>query len=179
MTAPIAIENVPIPLTKPARIAEGSDKPIAIFVSRKTGRIYVRQNFAPLFDAPVTIEHPEQPIGTHVYTAMEYLPDHSTFRWTETTIPTSAAASRKVVRWKYVRDAWGRRHRVRVEERVAEQEPTQPPSTPEEALARIQIPQDVIDQISRLMVPGSSLVVSDQGLGSETGVHTDFIVVTR
>ena len=179
MTAPIAIENVPIPLTKPARIAEGDDKPIAIFVSRKTGRIYVRQNFAPLFDAPVTIEHPDQPIGTHVYTAMDYMPDHSTFRWTETTIPTSAASSRRVVRWKYVRDGWGRRHRVRVQERIAEPEPTQPASTAEEALARIQIPQDVIDQISRLMVPGSSLVVSDQGLGSETGVHTDFIVVTR
>lgn len=179
MTAPIAIENVPIPLTKPARITEGSDKPIAIFVSRKTGRIYVRQNFAPLFDAPVTIENPKQPLGTHVYTAMEYMPDHSTFRWTETTIPTRSAASKKVVRWKYVRDGWGRRHRVRVEERIAEPEPAQPASTPEEALARIQIPQDVIDQISRLMVPGSSLVVSDQGLGPETGVHTDFIVVTR
>jgi hypothetical protein len=178
MTAPIAIENVPIPLTKPARAAEGSDKPIAVFVSRKTGRIYVRQNFAPLFDAPVTIEHPEQPLGTHVYTAMDYLPDHSTFRWTVTTVPTSTA-SKKVERWKYVKDGWGRRHRVRVEERVAEPESTLPAATAEEALARIQIPQDVINQISQLMVPGSSLVVSDQGLGPETGDHTDFIVVTR
>jgi L,D-transpeptidase catalytic domain len=178
MTAPIAIENVPIPLTKPARAAEGSDRPIAVFVSRKTGRIYVRQNFAPLFDAPVTIEHPEQPLGTHVYTAMDYLPDHSTFRWTVTTVPTSTAP-KKVERWKYVKDGWGRRHRVRVEERVAEPESTLPAATPEEALARIQIPQDVINQISQLMVPGSSLVVSDQGLGPETGDHTDFIVVTR
>ena len=103
MTAPIAIENVPIPLTKPARIQEGGDKPIAIFVSRKTGKIYVRQNFTPLFDAPVQIDHPAQPLGTHVYTAMDYLPDHSTFRWTETTLPT-ATATRKVERWKYVRD---------------------------------------------------------------------------
>ncbi len=178
MTAPIAIDNVPIPLSKPVRITEGSDKPIAIFVSRKSSRIYVRQNFAPMFDAPVTIDNPAQPIGTHVYTAMDYLPDHSTFRWTETTVPTGTAA-RKVVRWKYVRDAWGRRRRVRVEERIAEPEPSQPTSTPEQALARVHIPQDVIDQISKLMVPGSSLVVSDQGLGSETGVHTDFIVVTR
>ena len=178
ITAPIAIENVPIPLTKPARILEGSNRPIAIFVSRKTGRIYVRQNFAPLFDAPVTIEHPEQALGTHVYTALDYLPDHSTFRWTVTTLP-NAAPSRKVEHWKYVRDAWGRRRRVRVVERVAEPESSQPASTPEEALARIQIPPDVITQISQLMVPGSSLVVSDQGLGGETGVHTDFIVVTR
>lgn len=178
MTAPIAIENVPIPLIKPARLAEGADKPIAIFVSRKTGKIYVRQNFAPLFDAPVTIEHPEQALGTHVYTAMDYLPDHSTFRWTVTTLP-NAAGSRKIEHWKYVRDALGRRRRVRVVERVAEPESSQRASTPQEALARIQIPRDVIDQISQLMVPGSSLVISDQGLGPETGVHTDFIVVTR
>ena len=54
-----------------------------------------------------------------------------------------------------------------------------PPETPQEALARIEIPQDVIDQISQLIVPGSSLVVSDQGLGPETGRGTDFIVITR
>ena len=54
-----------------------------------------------------------------------------------------------------------------------------PPQTPAEVLARIEIPQDVIDQISELIVPGSSLVVSDQGLGGETGDGTDFIVITH
>src|SRR5579863_3339314 len=53
-----------------------------------------------------------------------------------------------------------------------------PPQTPQQALARIEIPQDVIDQISALIVPGSSLVVSDLGLGEETGEGTDFVVVT-
>jgi hypothetical protein len=37
----------------------------------------------------------------------------------------------------------------------------------------------VIDQISQLISPGSSLVISDQGLGPETGEGTDFIVVDR
>jgi hypothetical protein len=65
-----------------------------------------------------------------------------------------------------------------VRERVVEQ--AAPPETADQALARIDIPQDVIDQISQLIVPGSSLVVSDQGLGPETGSSgTDFIVVTR
>ena len=50
---------------------------------------------------------------------------------------------------------------------------------PQQALARIDIPQDAIDSISQMMVPGSSLIVSDQGLGDETGDGTDFIVVTR
>ena len=54
-----------------------------------------------------------------------------------------------------------------------------PPQTPAEALARIDIPQDVVERISEMMVPGSSLIVSDHGLGDETGDGTDFIVVTH
>ena len=52
-----------------------------------------------------------------------------------------------------------------------------PPESPEQALARIEIPQDAIDRISQMIVPGSSLTVSDQGLGDETGEGTNFVVV--
>ncbi len=175
ITAPISLDDVPLPLSKPARIANGSSGPIAIFVSRKEGKIYVRQNLAPLFDAPIKIENPSEPLGTHVFTAMDYLPDHSTFHWTVVTLP--GAPPKAVEHWKYVKDGKGRRKRMRVEEQGAE--PLPPTETPQEALARIEIPQDVIEQISQLIVPGSSLIVSDQGLGPETGSSTDFIVVTR
>ena len=46
-------------------------------------------------------------------------------------------------------------------------------------LARIGIPPSAIDYISALIVPGSSLIVSDHGLGDETGEGTNFIVVMR
>jgi len=46
------------------------------------------------------------------------------------------------------------------------------------ALDRIEIPQDTIEQISELLAPGSSLIVSDYGISSETGPYTDFIVLT-
>ena len=42
---------------------------IAVFISRKDSKLYVRQNFAPLFDAHVTIAPSDQPLGTHVFTA--------------------------------------------------------------------------------------------------------------
>jgi hypothetical protein len=45
------------------------------------------------------------------------------------------------------------------------------------ALDRIEIPQDAAAQIAQLLTPGSSLIVSDYGLSSETGTDTDFIVV--
>lgn len=174
ITAPIALDDVPLPLIKPEHVAKAGSGPIAIFVSRREGKIYVRQNFMPLIQAPVKIAHPEQPLGTHVFTALDYLPDHSTLRWNVVSLP--GEAPRTVEHFKYVRTPWGERRRVRVEERVESPWPTE---TAEQALARIDIPQDVIDQISQLIVPGSSLVVSDQGLGPETGSGTDFIVVTR
>jgi hypothetical protein len=176
ITAPIALDNVPLPLVKPERIAKADDGPIAIFVSRKLGKIFVRQNFMPLLEAPVKIEHPEQPLGTHVFTALNYLSDHSTLRWNVVSLP-GGEAPRGAEHFKYIRNFYGELRRVRVEERVAPAAVAA--DTPEQALARIDIPQDVIDQISQLIVPGSSLVISDQGLGPETGSGTDFIVVSR
>jgi len=176
MTMPIALENVPLPLVKPNSVAKSGTGPIAIFVSRKAGKIFVRQNFLPVFEAPVKIDHPERPLGTHVFTALDWQPDHSALRWNVVSLP--GEATRTVEHWTYVRDYYGRPHRERVKERVVE--PAPPPEAADRALARIDIPQDVIAQISQLIVPGSSLVVSDQGLGPETGSSgTDFIVVTR
>ena len=41
------------------------------------------------------------------------------------------------------------------------------------------MPKEAVERISEILIPGSSLVVSDQGLGRETGRYTEFIVVTR
>jgi hypothetical protein len=38
---------------------------------------------------------------------------------------------------------------------------------------------DVVERISELLTPGSSLIVSDYGISEETGKDTDFIVVTQ
>jgi hypothetical protein len=77
------------------------------------------------------------------------------------------------------RHAKGKRREQAIDKPIAGPQPPPPPQTPAEALARLEIPQDVIDRISELTVPGSSLVVSDQGLGEETGEGTDFIVITH
>jgi hypothetical protein len=47
------------------------------------------------------------------------------------------------------------------------------------ALDRIKIPQDAIQQISEVLTAGSSLVISDYGISSETGPYTEFIVLTH
>ena len=57
--------------------------------------------------------------------------------------------------------------------------PVRPASNATEALARVTIPPEALERISELMSAGASLIISDQGLGSETGKGTDFIVLTR
>jgi hypothetical protein len=161
----------PAKLIEPPR--KPSKAPIAIFISRKDKKIFVRQDFAPLFSAAITFDNPQQRCGTHVFTALDYLADGSTFRWNVISLlgePTEAAR-----RAEYEKPAKTSRR----DERSGSPSVVQAPQTPQQALARITIPQDVIDQISQLIVPGSSLIISDQGLGDETGEGTDFIVVTR
>lgn len=49
-----------------------------------------------------------------------------------------------------------------------------------EAVARFSIPQDVTARVARMLTPGSSIVVTDRGLGQDTTPHgSDFIVVTN
>jgi lipoprotein-anchoring transpeptidase ErfK/SrfK len=160
-----------VPLTVQPK-TRSADQPVrhtgnvAVFISRKAKKLFVRQGFEPLFDVPVEIEHPEQPLGTHVFTALGFADDGARMRWNVMTV--AAEPQRQVISPKI-----GRRAAVigAVED--------YPPQTAAQALERIQIPQDAIDRIGEILSPGASLVISDQGLGSETGQGTDFIVLTH
>jgi len=140
--------------------------PVSVFISRKEGKLYVRKAFEPLFNVPVTFEQPDKPLGTHVFTALAVKDDNTTMRWNVVSMPGAAAQAKKV--------------EAKKPEKGAKVEPIiLSASNAAEALDRVTIPQDAIDRISELMAPGASLIISDQGLGSETGLGTDFIVLTR
>jgi L,D-transpeptidase catalytic domain len=179
--AAAAAAGVPDPPADPpgfVHSAPANKDPIAIFISRKQKKIYVRQDFAPLFEAPVTIADPDKPFGTQVFTALDFTgDDRTTLRWNVVTLPGESPPQRKIERAeRYERYARGRRGVKEYHEGTGDPAPSPPPA---EVLARIEIPQAVIDFICQLIVPGSSLIVSDHGLGDETGEGTNFIVVTR
>jgi hypothetical protein len=163
----------------PVKAVPTNKNPIAIFISRKQKKIYVRQDFTPLFDFPVTIADPDKPLGTHVFTALDYAgDDHAALRWNALSLPGEPLPPSKAVKDKRddksaEKNAAGKRGGPDKETGLP------PPQTPAEALARIDIPQAAVDAISQLVVPGSSLIVSDHGLGDETGDGTNFIVVTQ
>jgi L,D-transpeptidase catalytic domain len=146
--------------------------PISVFVSKTEGKVFVRHGFRTLFEAPATIRNPEQPLGTHVFTASELKDDGMAMSWWVVSVPPSqqpAVASRKVSRAS------------RIESEPLLPAADGPPSTAAEALDRIELPPEARERISQLIAPGSTLIVSDHGHNREMRENgtTDFIVLTR
>src|SRR3984957_1723010 len=156
-------------LTVPKRIGQ-----ISVFISRKDSKLYVRQNFAPLFDVPVTIAPSDRPLGTHVFTAEIDKGDANVLHWSVVSLP---APTRNAER----RDEDERASRRRkIAGAVEMKAPAPEPDSPAEALDRVTIPADARARIVEALSTGSSIIVSDQGIaGGETGEGTDFIVSLR
>jgi lipoprotein-anchoring transpeptidase ErfK/SrfK len=142
VVSPPSLDSVPRPAARPAK-----SSPISVFISRKEGKLFVRKGFEPLLDTPIEIENPDQPLGTHVFSAIGRK-DDGTLKWTVVSMSSGKPTPGAV-------------------------------PTAGSVLDRITIPQTVLDRISEMTAPGTSLIVSDHGLGPETGLGTDFIVLTR
>jgi len=150
---------------------------IAVFVSRKDSKLYVRENFKPQFSVPVTIAPGDRPLGTHVFTAETDKNDPNLLRWSVVSLPVTARNAARI-------DDEDRSAQRR---RIAGGTPTEAKplplanNSPAEALDRISIPPDAMTRIAEALTTGSSIVVSDHGIsqGGETGEGTDFIVPLR
>jgi lipoprotein-anchoring transpeptidase ErfK/SrfK len=160
----------PLPAAKAAKPKKAG--PISIFVSRKEKKLFVRRGFEPILDAPITFEG-DQPLGTHIYTAINRPAEGATMRWVEISIASSDLPAEPPPR------------RVRARADLAHGAMPAPipvaltGTTASQALERVQVTPELRDRIADLIVPGSSLIISDKGLGSETGRGTDFIVLTH
>lgn len=153
--------------------------PISVFISRKEKQLYVRQGFIPLFTAPVSFRDEKAIFGTHVLTAYKAGDDSKELRWTAVTLPAELPRG-ETSRHPLQIDASVRIATAAKPARSQAKEPDQN-SVPSIAsvLDRIDIPQDVVERVSEYITAGASLIVSDHGLGNETGLYTDFIVETR
>jgi L,D-transpeptidase-like protein len=68
--AAAAAESARAKATKAAREAAHALAPVSVFISRKTQKLYVRRDFEPVLESPVTIRDADRAIGTHVFTAV-------------------------------------------------------------------------------------------------------------
>ncbi|GIL00613.1 MAG: hypothetical protein BroJett030_05120 [Alphaproteobacteria bacterium] len=132
--------------------AAGMDEP-------EVGRIYVRRDFEPVFDAPIGIEDADQPLGTHLITASRFDAANGRTQWLALTLENQLP---EFTRAYFNIDAEAH-HDVAAAD----------------ALSRLRVPAHVLDRIERMLSPGSSIAISDTGLGPYTGWKTDFVVVTR
>jgi hypothetical protein len=161
-------QQIDLPASGSTRAAVAPRKavPISVFVSRKLSRLFVRQGFTPLFDSPIRIQDPEEPLGTHVFTAMGVQDEGVALRWTVMSMPEKSPRTPHPS------------NRRKPGNQIVETTPaSSSPDKANAALDRIEISQDAIERIAERLTPGSSLIVSDYGISKETGEGTDFIVV--
>jgi L,D-transpeptidase catalytic domain len=171
---PATVEQPPTPKAEPeppSKVDEALQRPgqLSLFVSRRERKLFVRKGFTPAFDVPVTIEEPEKPLGTHVFTASRPANEQAGVRWLAVSLgydrpPASGSGHGK------------RKGRT---ERPAPATAASLHQSAVDALNRVELPPEALARIAPLVGPGTSLVISDQGLGGETGKDTDFIVVTK
>lgn len=157
--------------------------PVSVFVSRKEKKLFVRQGYEPLFSAPVAIRDEGSIVGTHVFTALKRNDGGAGLRWIALTMPPEPPAPERKARAErkpdpviYRYDRRGRRITVPAPKPV---EVLVPAPKAADVLDRLDLPEDLVDRIAEYVSAGSSLIVSDHGLGEETGLYTDFIVLTR
>ncbi len=150
--------------------ADRRSEPVSIFISRKEGRVFIRQDWKEVYEAPVTIRDPDRPLGTHVYIAIGAEPDGSAMHWSAISVPPAGLRNPTTA----ARSA----PRTRPSCRVAKTD-TSGPETAAGALDRIEIPPEARKRISELLWTGASLIVSDHARSDEMDNDTDFIVLTR
>ncbi len=146
--------------------------PVSVFISRKTQRLYVRQNFLKVFDVPVTIRDPEKPLGTHLYMAMPPAKggaDGPRLRWLVLTLPEASADT----------DRPRKRHSRYYDDDDDSPRVPGPTTSASTALDRIEVPAAVAGKISEMLWTGGSLIVSDSGISRETDDYSDFVILTR
>lgn len=133
------------------KAAEKITDPLSIFVSRKTGRVYIRQGWQPVHEAAASFKDPEAPLGTHLYLAMGTDDDGAELQWLTVSMGQPETSS----------------HERSLRAAAAD------------ALERVELTEETRAFIADRVWVGASLIISEQGLGTETGTYTDFIVQER
>ncbi|MBR0963776.1 L,D-transpeptidase [Bradyrhizobium diazoefficiens] len=93
-------------------------EPVSVYISRATQKLYVRRNthkpapdgggevFDTSIEVPVTIRNPDQPLGTHIFTAMAKT--ETGLRWSVVTIDSGDDAKNALDRITIPQDVWDR-----------------------------------------------------------------------
>lgn len=169
--AALAETNAKSAVAKFDRVEGNRELPVSMFISSKTGMIHIRQGFERVLDLQATIENPDVPLDTFVFTAVDWKDDSKTdLKWTATEV---TEVSSGITSYGNVGD--GKKRKAPEEVKLPSQTDT---ARATQTLNRIKIPKEASDWISEVMKPGSTLIVSSYDMArSETRyAGTDFVV---
>lgn len=143
--------------------AEQKLLPVSVFISRKTQRLYIRKGNQPVFEAPVKIRDADRQIGTFVFTALDNSGPAGSMRWNVVSMYKNATDVEPFSKSK---------------QSGSKKSPPAPAdvAAAKAALNRLVITPEAIERISDVVLPGSSLIISDEGPSIETGKDTDFVI---
>ncbi len=149
-----------------AEHAKQNLSPVSVFISRKTQRLYIRKGNIPVFEAPVLIRDADKPIGTFIYTALDYTGSSGDLRWNVVSMYKNALNIAP-----YVAPQRGGKSKA----------PLSGPAmsdvtSAQAAFDRLVVSPESLERISEVILPGSSLIISDEGPSNEIGKDTDFVV---
>lgn len=149
-------------------------RPLSVLVSLKSERIYVRQGFEPVLEAPIAVDKTAGKVGTHVFTAMKFsAKDPDKFEWHHVSAQ-GAALSRDDAEDDGDKKRKSKRREADVQRTTGNVQQAMA------ALNAFEIPDDVLDLIMERARPGASLIVSDRELhNNENGPGTEFTLLTR
>jgi hypothetical protein len=152
-------------------------EPLSVFISRKTNKLYVRQNWRPVMEAPVSFNEPDRQVGTHIYISTHAGADGESLNWWALSMPPEAevkpaSKESKRSRKEKAKDA------PKEADAAAPAAPL-PPETAAGALDRVIIPEETKQRLAELAWVGTSVIISDHGISGETGETTDFVILTR
>lgn len=135
------------------------------------GHLYARRRFEPIFDVPVHIERDDLALGTHLLTVEDI--EGGFARWIAIGLSEPEAADTP-------QDQADAGSIMEIGPHAGTSAPVtvDPFRLTHDALDRIVIDIETRQTIAGLLTPGSSMAISDNGIGPETGRGTDFIVIT-
>lgn len=125
------------------------------------GHIYVRQDFRPVFDAPIQIKDAHLELGAHLISLTKLNKQNGTAEWISMSLRDRLTKSQ--------------RRKFGVTETKAA-----PQKDINQVLSRFEIPKSVRDKIESLLTKGTSISISDKGFSNLTSRKggTDFILRT-
>jgi lipoprotein-anchoring transpeptidase ErfK/SrfK len=143
-------------------------EPVSILFSKKEGRVFIRQDWKEVYDAPITFKDPDRPVGTHLFIAVNGDADGK-MKWSGISVPSGAVPGDEPSRKRSKND------------KSAEPAPAPAPQadTPAAALERVEVADSVRDRIAELVWNGAQVIVTDNARSDEMDTDTDIIVSTR